>query len=74
MRKKAYEKEEALIISILKEGAECGEFDEGQCRLLMEFASPLLRGIDLLSFHDDFAAPDEVKMNAFLEFLVKSLK
>lgn len=74
IRKKAYEKEEALLFYILDEGVNHGDFDADKCRLMRGFVYRLIQGIDLLSIHEDNPMTDAAKITAFIDFMVLSVK
>lgn len=74
IRKKAYEKEEALLFYILDQGIEAGEFDAEKCSLLRNFVYRVVQGIDLLSIHDDNLMNDPTKTRAFVDFIVQGVE
>lgn len=74
IRKKAYEKEEALLFYILDQGIDKGDFDAERCALMRSFVYRLIQGIDLLSIHEDNPLTDVNKIKSFIDFLVISVK
>lgn len=74
IRKKAYEKEEALLYYIIDQGVEQGVFDDKKCSLFRCFAYRLIQGIDLLSIHDENKLNDPTKIRAFIDFIIMSVE
>lgn len=74
IRKKAYEKEEALLFYILDEGVDSGDFDAGKCALARGFIYRLVQGIDMLTIHDDNPITDTHHVKAMIEFFVEGVR
>lgn len=74
IRKKAFEKEERMIFSILQQGIDSGDFNPEKCRLMRSFLYPLLHAVDVLSTHDEYPQVINKHSQAFIDFLTQGVQ